>query len=212
MTCVVGVRGKNGVVLAGDTQSSFENANRNMRDAKTCQLSDLVATAYTGYGRLGQILEYHLVDLQDPGLGRDEMDWAVREFIPYFAGVLGQHGYLHTSFEDSVEGFGLSAFLLAVRNRLFVVEPDFGVSEHKLAWDAMGSGMEAAAGALSARLGQAEYADDDKLTEIAHATVVAAADTTNFVGFDVTQARTVLYTDDELALARKMIKPPRARR
>jgi hypothetical protein len=96
MTCVVGAIGKPGVLLAGDAQWSTDASHRIGSEPKAFQLSDLLAIAYCGSGRLGQILSYHLTDsLEDPPLGMDEHYWAVREFVPYLRDVTQAHGHLH---------------------------------------------------------------------------------------------------------------------
>jgi ATP-dependent protease HslVU (ClpYQ) peptidase subunit len=207
MTCVVGVRTTKGVLLAGDQQMSWENGNRMSRDAKTLQLSDLLAIAYCGSGRLGQLLQYHLDELDDPPLGRDEQRWAVRDFVPFLRDVTEGAGHLHI--HRNVEHLGESAFLLAVRGRLFMVEDDFSVVEHRYAFDALGSGMETAIGAMHTAAKPATYKPytEARAQKIAEAGVMAATEYTNFVGGDISYAETVVYTDDERELARSIVRP-----
>lgn len=204
MTCVVGVRTVGGVLLAADSQMSWENGNRMTRDAKTVQLSDLLAVAYCGSGRLGQILQYHLDELDDPPLGRDEHRWAVKDFIPFLREAVAEQGHLSIDLHDDIEGFGNSAFLFGVRGRLFTVEGDFSVSEHRYGFDALGTGMETAIGAMraTARELQWEPYPRAKATRIAEEGILAATDFTNFVGGDITWVETADYTDDERELAK----------
>lgn len=205
MTCVVGVRSTRGVLLAGDSQTSWENANRMMKDAKTANLSDVLAIAYCGSGRFGQLLQFHMDELDDPPLGRDEMRWAVRDFVPFLRDITEAAGHLHI--RHNVEHFGESAFLFAVRGRLFAVESDFSVSEHRHGFDALGSGMETAIGAMHSRSREACYGpyQPAHARRVATAGVLAATEYTNFVGGDVTFAETVLYTDEERAFAREIV-------
>lgn len=208
MTAIVGVVGKTGVFLAADTQASYDNLNRKMKNPKTVELSEVLAFAYSGYGRYAQAMEYGIVDLEDPALGRDEMDWAVREFIPYLDAVLEAAGCLHTDLETNVRGFGdFNSFLLAVRGRLFTVDGTMSVEEEQRPFDALGSGFEVARGALEAQIDGDDPIDDDLAETFAHNAVVAAIKHTNFVGGEVTSARTVRYTKDELSLAREMLRP-----
>src|SRR4029077_9622455 len=94
-------------------------------DAKTCKIFDTVAVAYCGSARLGQILSYWLEDhLEEPPLGMDEHYWAIRLFIPALTIVLEDHGHLHRYEATEVVELGDSAFLLAIRNRVFCIEPD----------------------------------------------------------------------------------------
>jgi ATP-dependent protease HslVU (ClpYQ) peptidase subunit len=209
VTCVVGVRTKSGVLLAGDRQLSWENGNRMGRDAKTCALSDILAVAYCGSGRLGQLLQYHLDELDDPPLGRDEQRWAVRDFVPFLRDVTEAAGHLHI--HRNVEELGESAFLFAVRGRLFMVEADFSVSEHRFAFDALGSGMETAIGAMHVAARNASYDPHTRSAalKIAEAGIKAATDYTNFVGGDMTVAETTLFTDEERTFARTIVSSRR---
>jgi len=208
VTCVVGVRTKKGVLLAGDQQMSWENGNRMSRDAKTIQLSEILAVAYCGSGRLGQVLQYHLDELDDPPVGRDEQRWAVKHFVPYLRGVLAETGHLVVSLADNIEGLGYSAFLFAVRGRLFMVEDDFSVIEHRFAFDALGSGMETAIGAMHTAAAPASYEPytEAKARKIAVAGIRAATEYTSFVGGDMTTVSTALFTQEERDFARRMIR------
>lgn len=213
MTCVVGVRTRTGVLLAGDRQLSWDNGKRFTRDAKTLELSEIIAVACCGSPRLGQLLQFHMDELDDPPLGRDEQRWAVREFIPFLREVTEQAGHLTVRHDDAVEGLGDSAFLMAVRGRLFMVEGDFSVTEHRFGFEALGSGMETAIGAMHAaavagRTGEATYEPytQSRAQAIAEAGVKAATDYTSFVGGQMTTAETALYTDEELSFARSMVK------
>lgn len=204
MTVVVGIRGKRGVLLAGDSQFSTPWSNRKMVDSKVFALSPVLAAAYCGSARLGNILTYHLDALDDPPLGRDEHRWTVREFIPFLREVASEHGHLHVRHE--VDHLGSSAFLLAVRGRLFIVDDDLQVSEHALPYDALGSGEDVAIGALRAALGDdPNPRPDARLERVATAAVEAAAKFTNHVGGAVNVIRTELYTDEERGIARRII-------
>lgn len=206
MTCVVGVRGPAGVLLAADSQTSGTNEKRMDACSKVFQLSDTMAIAYCGSGRFGQIVKHWLMDsLDEPPLDRDLSRWYVRDFAPVLRDVLADTGHLHVMEEDTTEYFGDSAFLLAVRDRLFAIEPDFSVNEHDVfEYDALGSGAEAAMGVLAASTwrGAGTWPVMEKLARRA---VTAAADTTLYVGGTVRFARTVIYTADEKRQARQIV-------
>lgn len=200
MTCVVGVRGPKGVLLAGDSQYSWENRNGmgSEASAKTYELSEVLAIAYHGSGRLGQILIYELEHLQDPPLGRDELRWAVKDFVPHLRSVAEDHGFLHIH-NWNVEHLGEeNGFLFAVRGRLFNVGGDFSIDEHRRPFDATGSGQEVAIGAMNALVGDTtKPVPEAKMEKVALAGVQAASDLTNFVGGDITMVNTVSITDEE---------------
>lgn len=214
MTCVVGIRGKNGVLLAADSQASGDNLKRMDTDSKVFQLSDIMAVAYCGSGRLGQILKHWLMDaLEEPPLDRDLRRWYVREFAPVLRDVLNDHGHLHILEENQTEYLGNSAFLLAVRDRLFAIEPDFSINENEFPFEAMGSGGEAAMGALRAEVEKhghpvADYVSgaSHSLEAMAKRAIIGASDTTLFVGGTIRYAATCVYTVDEKAQARRIVK------
>jgi 20S proteasome alpha/beta subunit len=205
MTCIVGIVGKKGVLIAGDAQGSTDYVKRIDVSPKVFQLSDTLAVGYCGSGRFGQILQYHLMDsLEEPSLIMDEHRWVVREFIPYLREHTEQHGHLHI--HRNVEEFGPSAFLLAVRGRLFTIESDFGVCEHVLPFESIGSGSETATGSMHGELGDAEEPiGDGRLLAIATRAIRAAEKLTLYVGGPITSVKTVLYTDEERELARRII-------
>jgi 20S proteasome alpha/beta subunit len=209
MSVVVGVKFNGGVILAGDSQWSDDNSNRLGAQSKVHSLSDTLAIGYVGSARFGQILQFHLSELEDPFLprdGRDEEYWAVREFIPYLRAVTEEQGHLHI--KHNAEHFGESAFLLAVRGRLFLVENDFSVSEHSLAYEAVGSGGENAIGALHSDLGfdpEVPYFTEAKAMKAAEKAVSSAITFNNYVGGDIISVQTVLYTEDEIEIAKRIL-------
>jgi 20S proteasome alpha/beta subunit len=204
VTCVVGIRGTAGVLLAADSQTSWDN--RKMMDAqpKVFELSDVLAIGYCGSGRLGQLLQHGMAELDDPPLGRDEHVWAVKTFVPFVRDVLETGGFLHV--HHNVEHFGDSAFLFAVRHRLFQVEGDLCVNEHERPYDAVGSGCEVAIGAMAALVGDADAVSERTIVDVAIAGVQAPIEHTHYVGGDIAYRSTVCFTDDERAFARSMLK------
>jgi hypothetical protein len=204
VTCVVGVVGKKGVLLAGDTQGSTHWRKSDRSDGKTFQISPIMAVAYCGSYRLGQLLQYNLSAPQ-PRLGDDEYMWAVQSFIPSLRATLKEHGYMKVT--NMVEELGNSAFLLAVRARLLYIEDDLQVGEEQLPYAAEGSGAEVAVGALSALIDEdAQTVDDRRLERVATKAIEAATMHTPFVGGRITSVRTVAYTDAEKKLARHVLK------
>jgi hypothetical protein len=211
VTCIVGIVGRKGVLIAGDAQGTTGNgefyyAQREDVSAKVFQLSDLLAVGYCGSGRFGQILQYHVMEgLEEPTLNMDEHKWVIKEFIPHLRSVADIHGHLHIYHEDNSEGIGPSNFIMGVRGRLFTVWSDFGVDEHVLPFDAIGSGGEVASGVLHGAIGDnPDPLPDSKLENLAVAAISAAEKLTPYVGGMISSVKTVLWTDEERALAKRI--------
>jgi hypothetical protein len=212
MTCIVGLVGKKGVLIAGDAKGvtgngEFYYAQREDVSPKVFQLSDLLVVGYCGSGRLGQILQYHVMDtLEEPPLNMDEHKWVVKEFVPHLRSVADAHGHLHIYERDNTEGIGPSNFLFGVRGRLFTVWSDFGVDEHILPFDAIGSGGEVASGTLHGELGDdPNPIPDAALEELATRAITAAERLTPYVGGAISSVKSMQYTDDEKALAKRIL-------
>lgn len=206
MTVVVGVCGEGGVLLAADSQYSDENAILMGREPKTYQFSDTIAIASCGSARFGQVVTNWLDDhLEEPypPLMADELTWAVRVFIPALSDCLEEHGHLHRYEETSVVELGDSAFLLAIRDRLFSVYPDMAIFEAEYAFGALGSGGTEAMGAMLTAAGEAKtFIPDADCLEIASAGVKAASKLTAFVGGPQSVIRTTRFSKEELLYAK----------
>lgn len=209
MTVIVGTIGENGCLLAADSQSSGDNAIRMRREPKTFQISETMAIATCGSGRFGQVVTSWLDDYLEepyPPLMADEAEWAKRVFIPALIDCLEEHGHLHRYEENSVVELGDSAFLLAIRNRLFAVEPDMAVDEPEFAFEALGSGGESAMGAMHEAADASEsFLPEKELKRVAIAGCKAASGLTAFVGGRVTVIRTARFSAEEIKYARKEI-------
>lgn len=209
MTAIVGVVSESGALLAADSQATGANSIRMLRESKTFQFTETIAVACCGSGRFGQLVTTWLDDYLEepyPPLGADEEVWAKRVFIPALVACLDEHGFLHRYEEDSSIGIGESGYLLAIRNRVFRGEADFSIDEPEYAFEAMGSGEEAAMGAMhKATSASTSFLEASELREVALAGVEAAIGTTAFVGGRVTFATTSRYTDEERKLAREIL-------
>lgn len=135
MTCIVGLRTDTGVLLAGDSLATDNDAAWPRNDNKVFRLSKEVAIGFAGSYRSGQILRYH-VNLPTLLPEEDEFDWAVKQFIPEVREKFKEYGYEAGS-----------NFLLAVRGRLLQVY-DEQVAESTFDFDACGIGESVARGTL----------------------------------------------------------------
>jgi len=203
-------------LLAADSQWSGYNERGIDTDSKVFQLSPILALGCCGSGRTMQILKHLVADgLDDPPVDRLRR-WYVREFQPRLAAIMDDYGHLHKYREDSVQEMGDSAFLMAIRDRLFVVDSDFSVSEGRRPFAGLASGGETATGGLYTKF-EEEWEKGtideegpvskswDWMENTARRAIMAAADTTLYVGGPIRYVRTDVYTDDEKVLAKSVL-------
>lgn len=154
MTCVIGIRGDEGAVIAFDSFSGNDSRVMVRRDLKGAQLSPEIAFGYTWSYRYGQIIAHHL-DL--PDVEGDEHAWVVTAFVPAMRAALAEHGFLKKENEREESG----QLVLAVRNRVFLVESDHAVCESAANYVACGSGEPYAEAAIaSLQKANVELADE----------------------------------------------------
>ena len=143
MTCVIGLKDGDGVLLGADTCESTQYVKFASADAKVFRVGPFGLGA-CGSPRMKQLLR-HQLRLPDPpktGLPR----FMVTQFTDAVRKALSEGGWKRTS--DGREEGG--EFLVALRGRLFVCDYDFQVSEMRHDFHAVGSGQEVALGALHA--------------------------------------------------------------
>mgnify|MGYP001006427156 FL=1 len=126
MTCIVGVVGNNGVVLAADSLGSGGNNKQEYLTSKLIslevgeQVSDLnyqtlgIAVGYTSSFRMGDLLKHRFV----PPVLKSDTDlerYMVAEFIPAVIKCFDENHYTTTD-KGAKEG---GNFLVAIKGRLF---------------------------------------------------------------------------------------------
>lgn len=189
MTCIVGIRTRDGVTLAGDSAGSSRHTQTIRSDVKTFRLACVgasVAVGICGSYRMSQVMRAHL-DVPDFSDDQDEWEWSVRWLVPELRKTLAEHGAQHK--EHDVTSIDSGAFLLAVNDRLFHVAGDYQVGEAACGYDATGSGTEVALGALYAELhpvNPAEILAADEACTIATIAIKAAEAHTPWVRGPIT--------------------------
>lgn len=150
MTCIVGLV-KGGIVHLGADSLGADVATyavQTRRKPKVFKKGEFVFGFTTSF-RMGDILQYQFNPPEIPL----EDDWTQDEILSH---------YMHTTFVEAVRtlfkasGFAKKEndhesggeFMVGIRGRLFTIEPDYQIGETADNFDAIGSGMQIARGAL----------------------------------------------------------------
>ncbi len=151
MTCIVGVVGKNFMVVGADS-AAYENQEIFIRrDPKVIKIKQIrgpdALIAFAGFFRHLQLL-YGLKLPEDKSNQKDPfagLNFVVTKVIPMIRKALRAGGCVKIS--DAVESVE-SQFLLAYRNSLYSIGDDFGVEITNSCYASIGSGSAYALGAL----------------------------------------------------------------
>lgn len=144
MTCVVGMI-KNGTVYIGADSAGSSTWDIRDRADKKVFINGPMIFGFTSSFRMGQLLRHKLVIPNHPK-DKDLYAYMVTDFIDAVRTCLKDGGYMHVS--DSRETGG--QFLVGYRGRLFYVDSDLQVGEHREKFDSVGCGSSYALGALAA--------------------------------------------------------------
>ncbi len=155
MTCIVGyLSPTRTVVLGGDSCASSSNIRYTVSQPKVFKKGEFLI-GYTSSFRFGQLVEHDL-ELPYPAPGSDPLAVMMGEFIPKLRHLLKEQGF--SKVENNVETGG--QLIVGLRGRLFEVQDDFSVLEHKSGYCAVGSGADFALGSLhTSRTAGAEARD-----------------------------------------------------
>jgi ATP-dependent protease HslVU (ClpYQ) peptidase subunit len=142
MTCIVGIREKNRIVIGADSLGS-NGFTKTIRHDKKVFINNGMIFGFTSSFRMGQILEYSFVP---PEQSRKENDfkYLVNTFIPALIETYSKKSYLRKSSDQAVGG----EFLLGYKNKLYKIEGDFQVGIAADEFDACGCGENFALGSL----------------------------------------------------------------
>lgn len=147
MTCIVGFKTENEVLIGADSMAS-NGMNCNIRrDFKlfTTKCGKAIV-GFTDSYRSGQILKY-ILDFSSYDLKSDIMDpfdYIVEEIIPLVRNAFKYGGYLKVTDQEESG----STFIVGFHKRLFIIFSDFSVSELLDNYCAIGSGEQYALGSL----------------------------------------------------------------
>jgi ATP-dependent protease HslVU (ClpYQ) peptidase subunit len=148
MTCIVALRcpRDNTVYIGGDSQGTGGHSKSNRLDKKVFRLNNGMKIGFTTSYRMGQILKYKL---NLPSFIQEDIDleqYMCTTFIDSVKRVLADNGAQYE--ENGVVSGG--TFIVAYKDRLFVIYDDFQVAEPEEPYASVGSGSDLALGCLKA--------------------------------------------------------------
>lgn len=146
LTCIVGIRAQDRVILGGDSAAIGGGICQAMAGRKVFRRGEY-AFGYAGSYRLGQILEHDLQIGVVPA-GEDPLRALVTCVVPALREALRAGGALKVS--DGVETMDKAEILVGFRGRLFVIDDCLQVLEPEGSFLAGGKGEGIALGSLSA--------------------------------------------------------------
>jgi ATP-dependent protease HslVU (ClpYQ) peptidase subunit len=141
MTCIVGLKDKDGnIYIGGDSCASDPVGMQTRSDVKVFKIEGYGQVAIIGFCssfRMGQVLRYKL-KLPKRKKNENIYEWMCTKFIEAVKKVLNHEGLL-TVDDEGVDSFA-GPFLVAYEERLFKIDTDFQVAEHRRPYDAAGVG------------------------------------------------------------------------
>jgi len=149
MTCIVGLRAPDGVVMGGDS-AGIGNMDLHVRaDEKVFARSGGGADwlfGFTSSFRMGQLIRYSLKLPKVPGRDGDLYRYMVTKFVDACRDCFKSGGFAQKHKEEESAG----TFLVGVRGSLFTVYGDYQVAQEACGFASVGCGGEIARGSLHA--------------------------------------------------------------
>jgi len=143
LTCIVGVKHREGVVMGADSYAGWETSGSTRHDPKLGRVGAYGIGFTTSY-RMGQLLLYGFDPPRPPFRG-DLQEFMVTVFVEAVRTRLRAGGWMKV--ENTRDEGG--DFLVGVRGRLFTIYSDFSVEETVDRFAAVGCGEKYALGALA---------------------------------------------------------------
>ncbi len=137
MTAIVGLKHEGDVWVGADSMGIRNEEVKMTLDIPKVFRNGEFLIGYSGHLRSGQLLQYQL----KPSPIKDDCDlveYMVKWFVEDVRECLKAGGYAQT--ENGIESG--ATFLVAVRGRLFEVDPGYQVVEHSAGYSAIGSAIQ----------------------------------------------------------------------
>jgi hypothetical protein len=149
MTCIVGLVDNGCIYMGGDSAGTAGSSQTIVRDPKVFVNGPFVMGFTTSF-RMGQLLHFAFVPPPHDPEDMDVYHYMVTTFVDAVRDCLKAGGYAYKAQDHEVGG----TFLVGYCSRLFQISDDYQVAEASDGYDAVGSGKQAALGALYATQGE----------------------------------------------------------
>lgn len=147
MTCIVAFTDSKTVTLGADSCSTNGWSSQIRKDKKLFKcFNGTGVIGFTSSWRMGQLLRFEIDKNLFPAENEDIEQFLICKFIPHLREIARKNGALST--EKGVEELG--QFIVGVRGMIFVIEPDFSVSQIACNYAAVGCGQQVAEGSMYA--------------------------------------------------------------
>lgn len=179
MTLIIGLKHNGKVYMGADSAGVADNHIVRRKDSKLFKLGDFLIGCTTSF-RMIQIIQFSFkppkfIDIRDvednANIGKDIFEYLCTDFIDALRDTFKDKGFGSFAGKEGDEG---GTFLLAYRDRLFEIDSDFQVGENTDNYNAVGSGLYHAFGALHALTGKPNEIYKDTPKEVVEAALSAS--------------------------------------
>lgn len=136
MTCIIGIKTKDGVYIGGDRLACGKHSGQKY-GRKVFNKKDRFIYGCGGEVRPGQILQYNF---EEPRDYKDESveDYLFKRYVKEMVSTFEKNNHLEDN--DGISSLGNFACIMGYRGRLFVIYHDFAIFEPEESFVTIGSG------------------------------------------------------------------------
>jgi ATP-dependent protease HslVU (ClpYQ) peptidase subunit len=147
MTCIVGYIDKENdkIIMGGDSAGVAGLDIISRKDTKVFIKDNKFIMGFTTSFRMGQILHYMPLVIEEQASYEDDMSFMVKKFIPAVIELFKKNWGEMKNSNGEIKG---GCFLVGYKNKLYQIESDYQVSENNLNYCSVGCGYSYAMSAL----------------------------------------------------------------
>jgi ATP-dependent protease HslVU (ClpYQ) peptidase subunit len=139
MTCIIGLKTENSIYIAGDSSGHTDGVIENYKTSKVVKIATKnnkeLLIGFSGSFRLGDILKYKI---QYPKISKNNIESdLVNKLIPIIQDTI-----------ENEDNISKGEFMLAIHDRLFLIQSDLSILEPENDYSSIGSGSSYALGSL----------------------------------------------------------------